>query len=209
MNMSRNSHPLDQRTRQIHSSRRRGLGLPEMLISLAIAAMLLTATAFALDSSCFAYKVNQEQASLIQTDRLTLNRITTMIRRTNAHQPHTTATALSFAAGNIVTDNGIDMIDSSNVPLTFTYDSSNQRLLAISGGVTHVLANGVTSFVVTMEPMRSPESIRTGGAWDLLKRATFLISVHTNSKTAQGSETTNQQTITLSASVMPRQNTWQ
>jgi prepilin-type N-terminal cleavage/methylation domain-containing protein len=188
---------------------RRGLGLPEMLISLTIAALLLTATAFALDSSCQAYKINQEQSSLIQCDRLTLNRITTMVRRTNAHQPHTTAIAQSFAAGNVVSDIGIDMIDANNLPLTFTYDSTNQRLLAISGGITHVLADGVTSFVVTMEPMRSAESIRTGGAWDLLKRATFLVSVHTNSKTAQGSETTNQQTITLSASVMPRQNTWQ
>src|SRR5688500_9811580 len=33
---------------------------------------------------------------------------------------------------------------------------------------------GVEAFTVRMEPMRSAASIRTGGRWDLLKRATIL-----------------------------------
>ena len=92
-------------------SRRRGLGLPELLISLAIAASLLTATGFALHGSSNSYQINQEQSSLLQANRLTLNRITTMIRTTKLHQPHSAAAINSFAAGTTVSDTGIDMFD--------------------------------------------------------------------------------------------------
>jgi hypothetical protein len=131
-----------------------------------------------------------------------------MVRTTKLHQPHTASQVTSFAGGNIVTDTGLDMFDANLNQVTFSYDAVNKRILAISNNVSHVLAEGVTQFQVTLEPMRSPESIRTGGAWDLLKRATVLISIQSASDTARGSETTGKQTIVLSESVMPRRNSW-
>ena len=196
------------RLRRSHAARRRGLGLPELLISLAIAASLLTATGFALHGSANSYQINQEQSSLLQANRLTLNRITTMVRTTKLHQPHTAAAINSFAAGNTVTDTGLDMFDASLTPISFTYDSVNKQILATANNVSHILARGVTQFQVTLEPMRSAESIRTGGSFDLLKRATILISLQTTSTISQGSETTSSQIISLSGSVMPRRNTW-
>jgi hypothetical protein len=51
--------------------------------------------------------------------------------------------------------------------------------------------------------------VKTGSqTYDLLMRATVLISVHTNSETSKTSETTGAQTITMSSSVMPRRNVW-
>ena len=70
------------------------------------------------------------------------------------------------------------------------------------------MCDGVESFTVRMEPMRSAASIRTGGPWDLMKRATFLLTVKTTSDTAVKGEGIGHQTVTLSASVMPRRNTW-
>lgn len=187
---------------------RRGLALPELLISVAIAAALLTASAVAIDGSFIAYRVNEEQSTLIQSARLTLNRISVGVRTSKLHQPHTPALLAQFTSGHTVADTGLDMFDSNGVELTFTYDAPHQRLLAIYNGASHVLASGVTAFTVTLEPMRSAESIRTGGPFDLVRRATVAMSIKTAANTAQSSETTGKQTVTLSASVVPRRNTW-
>src|SRR5438270_7831308 len=108
-------------------SRRRGLGLPEMLISLVIAASLLTATAVAIDASSKAYQVNEEQSSLIQRTRLTLNRVTTTIRTNKLHQPHSPSMVSSFGAGNTVIDTRIDMYDGQGNLLADAVGAPNQR----------------------------------------------------------------------------------
>ncbi len=66
---------------------RRGLSLVEMLISLAISAMLLTATMVAIDASFVAYATSAEMASTNAAARMVQNRITTLIRTTTAHGP--------------------------------------------------------------------------------------------------------------------------
>jgi prepilin-type N-terminal cleavage/methylation domain-containing protein len=190
------------------SRRRRGMGLVELMISLALAATLLTAVGAALDASFKSYRVNEEQSSLIQRTRLTLNRITTAVRTSKLHQPHTASLAANFAGGFTVVDTGLDMFNSNGVAMNFYYDAPNQRVLATYNGTPHVLAEGVTAFQMTLEPMRSAESLRTAGGCDLLRRATVLMSIKTVSHTAQGSETTGKQVLTLSASVMPRRNAW-
>ena len=100
--------------------RRCGMGLVELMIALAISASLLTAVGMALDASFKAYRVNEEQSSLIQQTRLTLNRITTAVRASKLHQPHTAALVGNFSNGLTVVDTGLDMIDANNVPMTFT-----------------------------------------------------------------------------------------
>ena len=187
---------------------RRGVTILELLIALSISAMLLVATAVAVDACFRAYKNNQEESSLMQRARIVIDRITTVIRTTKAHQPDTPSAAANFLSGVTVTDSGIDLFDVNNVETIFRYDPPTQRILAIVGGKTYVLASGVTAFSIKMEPMRSAESIRTGGGWDLLQRATISMTVRTTGNTATATETTNTQAVTLSASVMPRQNTW-
>jgi Tfp pilus assembly protein PilW len=204
-----NQQPQSRAGRRLLRRRpRRGVGLFELLIALSISATLLTATGVALDASFFSYRVNEEQSSLIQNARLTLNRITTAIRTSKAHQPHSAGLLPAFVSGLTVTDNGLDMYDLTNTSLSFTYDPTAKTVSATYNGVAHVLAQGVTQFQITIEPMRSPEAIRTGAGCDLVQRATVLMAIQTTAATMQRSETTSGQVITLSASVMPRRNTW-
>jgi len=188
---------------------RRGISLVELLIALAISAMLLTATAVAIDASFKSYRINQEQASLIQKARLAANRILANIRQTEAHAPYTTSLLANFAAGQTVTDTGIQMYDDAGTLTRYYLDATNQRLMMRTGSSTpRVLLEGVTNFSMTLEPMRSSTSIRTGGVYDLLSRATILLTVRTADNTVMNSETTGDQTVTISSSVMPRRNVW-
>ena len=194
------------RTLQI---RHRGLGLVELLISLAISAALLTAVAVATDAAFKSYQVNQEQATLTQRARLSLYRMLTQIRTTKAHQPYTAAQVTNFSKGQIVTDTGISMFDDSSTQTTYLFDSASQELRQIRAGTTHVLLSGVKNFQIKMEPMKSANSVKTGSqTYDLLMRATIQVTVATNSKTSKSSETTGTQLVTVSSSVMPRRNVW-
>ena len=67
--------------------KRRGVGLVELLIALSISAILLTATAVAVDASFKAYAANQEESSLLQQGRMALNRMVTSIRTPTRPQP--------------------------------------------------------------------------------------------------------------------------
>jgi prepilin-type N-terminal cleavage/methylation domain-containing protein len=187
---------------------RRGVGLVELMISLAIVGLLLTAAALALDASFTAYAVNQEQASLMQQARVTVNRIVTSVRKAKAHSPVTPTLALDFSQGQTVSDSAIGMFDESGNNLVYSYDPAGKTVSLAINSVPYLLAHGVEAFSVKMEPMRSPESLRTGGSWDLLRRATVFMTIRTTDQTAATGETTRNQTITLSAAVAPRQNSW-
>lgn len=196
-------HPTRRRARA-----RRGLGLIEMMIALAISAMLLTATGVALDASFRAYKINQEQSALTQRARLAAHRVLTAVRQSDTHAPVTTALMSNFAAGQVVVDTGIQMYDDAGNLVGFRYDAANQRLLMRSGGEDRTLLEGVGTFSVTLEPMRSATSIRTGGAHDLLSRATILLTIRSDASTNTSTETTGNQTVTISSSAVPRRNVW-
>jgi prepilin-type N-terminal cleavage/methylation domain-containing protein len=194
---------------EIRDSRfRRGVGLVELMIALAISAALLTAVAMALDASFKAYRINQEQSSLTQRARLATHRVLTSIRQSDAHAPYTGALLANFALGQVINDSGIQMYDDASNLIVFRYDDPNDRLIMRTGGVDRTLLEGVTQFNVTIEPMRSATSIRTGGSYDLLARATILLTLRTNDSTSMNTETTGDQTVTISSSVMPRRNVW-
>lgn len=196
---------LDHVRRRHH---RAGIGLVEVLIALAIAATLLAATTVAIDASFKAYHVNQEQATLMQRARLAMHRMLTQIRVCAEHGPHDGSLTDDFAAGRVVSDGGIEMFDASDVLYTFWRDADTHRLIVDVDGESHVLLEGVDDFQVKLEPMRSSTSIKTGGAYDLLKRATLVLTIRTNDATSADGETTGLQTVTLSSSVMPRRNLW-
>jgi prepilin-type N-terminal cleavage/methylation domain-containing protein len=192
---------------RLRRSRRSGMGMVELLVALAISATLLTATAVAVDAAFKAYEVNQEQAVLMSKARVSLSFLTTNIRGTTLHAPDNASRKTQFAAGQTVTDTGIVMLDANNNLLRFFHDATNKQLKVVGPAGTQILAHGVESFSITMEPMRSSESIRTGGTWDLLKRASITLKVRTGGSTAPA-EAVGTDTVTLSGSVMPRRNAW-
>jgi Tfp pilus assembly protein PilE len=194
----------------IFRRRSRGLGLVELLISLALCAALLTATGVAVDASLRSYSIQQQQASTVQKARLIMHRIQTYIRSSKEHQPATPAVLDSFAQGLVCTDTSIVMYTSDNQLLAFRHDVTNQRLILSHNNTDRILAEGVEQFRVTFEPMRSPTAIRTGGPYDLLLRATIVLTIR---NTASGglsdvNESRDATPVTLSISVMPRRNIW-
>jgi len=184
------------------------VGLAELLIALAITSMLLTAVAMALDASFHSYRVNQEQSALTQRARLAMHRILTSVRQHDAHAPATSSQLVNFSLGIRINDTGIAMLDDAGNDIIYRYDAPNQRIIYDFNGTARTLLDGVTQFQVSLEPMRSATSIRTGGGYDLLNRATVLLTVRTTDKTSMASETTGQQTVTLSSSAQPRRNVW-
>jgi len=187
---------------------RRGVGLVELLLALAISAMLLTATAVAVDASFKAYANNQEQSSLLQQSRMALNRMVTSIRTSDSHAPTDFTLLVDFKNGKKVTGTAIAMFQEDGTNIVYRYDSAKQLILADVRGKSYTVARGVQAFAIIMEPMRSEEALRTGSGYDLLRRASIQITIGTTNQTAQSSETTGKHPVTLSVSVTPRRNSW-
>jgi hypothetical protein len=188
---------------------RRGVGMVEMMLSLAISASVLLSVAYAIDVSFKAHAINQEQWTLMQRNRLAMHRILSQIRVTADHQPVSLAAIADFTAGRITSDTGIVMLDEFDNLITYKYDSTNKMVSCMDAmGNEYVLVRGVENFRIKFESMRSPESIRTGGGHDLLMRATVLMTVRTSDQNADVDERAADQTVTLSSSVMPRRNIW-
>ena len=188
--------------------KRRGVGLVELLLALAISAMLLTATAVAVDASFKAYANNQEQSSLLQQSRMALNRMVTSIRTSDSHAPGDFNLLVDFKNGKKVTGTAIAMFQEDGTNIVYRYDSAKQLILVDVRGKSYTGARGVQAFAIIMEPMRSEEALRTGSGYDLLRRASIQITIGTTNQTAQTSETTGKHPVTLSVSVTPRRNSW-
>lgn len=188
--------------------RRAGLGIVELLVSLAIVAALMTAVAVAVDASFKTYAINQSESDLMQRSRVALYRMVSTIRETKLHAPGDTTLAASFAAGATVDSPSLAMFDVNDVETEYTYDATAKTLSVTRDGVSHLMLDGVTSFRVKMEPMRSATSVRTGGGWDLLKRATIYLTVNNTNRTDLAGDPTRSSTVTLTDSVMPRRNAW-
>jgi prepilin-type N-terminal cleavage/methylation domain-containing protein len=75
-------------THRMNKRRRRGFSLVEMLIALAIASMLMTATLGALDASWRSYKVTTESASTHVVARIVTSRILSLIRTGTEFGPY-------------------------------------------------------------------------------------------------------------------------
>lgn len=196
--------------RRNHANQRRtGATLVEMLIGLSLAAGLLTATAVALDASLQSYKVNQEQSGLTQRARMTMHRVLSAVRAGEDHLPIGSAALTDFRAGYSVDDGGITMHTSDGQTVVYRYDASTKRVLAeVNGGAAHTLLDNVDRFTVRMEPMKSPAHVKAGLPYDLLRRATIVLTINSADTTPLPGETRNGHTLTISSSAMPRRNAW-
>jgi len=101
---------------------RRGVGLIELLIALSISALLLTATAVAVDASFKAYANNQEESSLLQQSRMALNRVVTSIRTSDTHAPIDATQLVDFKAGLKVTGSSLGMFQEDGTNIVYRHD---------------------------------------------------------------------------------------
>lgn len=101
---------------------RRGMSILEVLMSLAICAMLLTAVAAAFSSSAQVIDENDKFYRASQSARVTLNQLLTEIRR--AH------------AVNVPSPYRIDLITWNNEDRSYVYSSTAQTLTLVTNGVT-------------------------------------------------------------------------
>ena len=191
-------------SRSTHHASRRGVSLVELLISLAIVAALLSATAVAVKASFDAYRANQTQADLTQRARLTVHRLLGAVRTARDHAPVTAAKSAQFASGQRVVDSGVAMFDADGRDVSFAFDPADGVIRQTTDGETFVLVRGVETFEVTLEPMRSPESLKAGGGFDRLRRATVLLTLRADPLEGEAGG----ETFTLSSSVVPRANVW-
>ena len=207
-----------RRANRASRARRRGLGLPELLIALSISAALLTATAVAVDASFKAYAVNQSQAALAQRVRVAMHRIVSTIRTTALHRPDNDAPIDEFEDGLVCTDSAIRMLTGEDRGVIFRQSGDALLLVpftivggALVEGAPNTLLKGVQAgdFTVTFEPMRSARQMRLGRPeYDQLKRASILLTLRPSTTTVVAGEEADAEPVTLSTSVMPRKNFW-
>ena len=208
-------------TRDGRSHRRyRGLSLIELLLSLAISAMLLTATMVALDVSFKAYAIAAEQASTQAATRMITNRLLTLMRTSTAHGPleaiviappnplpadgeGVQVSLVATRNDNLISTNFIDVLDSTNNIVRVAYDDVQGMLfLTITppGGVpqTQPLLGGVTN-----AQFSCARRLNDDGIW-VLNRGTMDLTVQSDTNATLAIENGNTPPIRVIASTMPR-----
>lgn len=111
-----------------HRNRRRlGLSLVEMLISLAVTALLLTATMVAIDASFKAYAAAAESASTQTSTRLVTHRLLSLMRTSTAHGPLLPEAGVTLS-GNTLTSSHIELLDPDGNLIRLEYDSDEEML---------------------------------------------------------------------------------
>lgn len=160
--------------------RRRGLTLPEALISLSICATLLTAMGTAFVATAKTMTANNDFSSATQVARSSIFRIEREVRQ---GVPGATG-----RTGNIAT--GITVIDSlTGVTSTYAYNSATQTLTVATTGTAKTLATNISTckFIITDGTNSAGQSC--------ISQVGILLTA-----------TVGKNTITLSGSATPRRN---
>ncbi len=186
-------------------SRRRsaGLSLVEMLISLAITAMLMTATVVAIDASFRAYAAAAESASTQTTTRLVVHRLLTLMRTSTAHGPLLPETDVTLS-GNTLTSPFIELVDPSGNLIRLEYESADQMLYVtitpFGGSVAtkEPLLGGVTQCQFMLNRRMDDD-----GVW-VLERGSIDFNVEPDSDTSLAIEGDAAEPMRVIASTMPR-----
>jgi prepilin-type N-terminal cleavage/methylation domain-containing protein len=119
-----------------------GFTIVELLISLAIASMLLASIAVAFNASIINYQENEDMFKAINSARQALIRITSHIRTADAADPNSPANEFSLIAAN-----GDD--------ITYRYNSGDNKLYLITNydltDPDYVLCENVTAMTFTKQ----------------------------------------------------------
>lgn len=184
---------------------RRGFTLVEILISVAIMAVLLMATAAALQASIDSFSANQAAADTLQRGRIAMMRMSAQLRAGTDHLPSTASKQTSFIGGAAVTDTGVRFLNDADETILYRLDpTSGDLTVTVNGGTARTLASHVESFTVKLMPTRSATSIKTGGVYDEVERLTLTLALR---PFVDGAELQGQST-TLSETVTPRARLW-
>ncbi len=148
----------------------RGFSLAELLLALAITAILLAAVAIAFNASVINYSENEEIFRTINNARQALIRMTSQLRTANAVDPNlaTNQCALITASGDDITyrysaaDNRLYLVDNSSgdsytlcdnvAAMTFTKNT------AVEGSVTYVKSVQISITVASGDAQRTVSS---------------------------------------------------
>ena len=206
-------------------TKRRGLGMIELLIALAISAAVLTAVAVAADAGFQSYQANAAASDTAQRARMALDRGLALLRGTDddgdgfgtAHDPGplTVSARADFIGGETVTDSGFIVYEpyyaldgtAAFRPISWRFDAATGELLqSVDGGPEWVVLRDVVDFRCSFQPMRSSANRRRGILeYDQLRRATMVLSVGV-SEGAGVTPDAAVETFTLSGSASPRRN---
>jgi len=180
-----------------------GLSLVEMLISLAITAMLLTATMVAIDASFQAYASAAESASTQTSTRLVVHRLLTLMRTSTAHGP-LLPDADATLSGNTLTSNYIELIDPEGNQIRLDYDAGDEML--------YITVTPFGGTVATREPLIGGVSacefkmirrLDDDGVW-VLERGSIDFTVQADEDSSLAIEAEGTEPIRVIASTMPR-----
>ena len=184
-----------------------GLSVVELLLSLAIVAMLLTATMAAIDASFRAYAAAAESASTQTATRMVVHRLLTLVRTSTAHgplEPDGAATPPVVLNGDTIESNYLELIDPKGNLVRIEYDAGNQEvwveMTPFGGGTTErqPLLGGVTS--ATFHAKRRLD----GDGVLVLERGSIDMTVQPDPDTTLAIEQGSAPPIRVVASTMPR-----
>jgi len=190
--------------------RRRSLGLSlvELLISLSITAMLLTAVMVALDASFQAYASAAESASTQTTTRLVVHRTLTLVRTSTAHGPlapdGSTTPPVTLAGTSTISSHYMDLVDPKGDLIRLEYDATDETL--------YITVTPYGGSVATREPLLGGVSacqftltrrLDDDGVW-VLERGSMDFTVEPDTDTSLAIEGDNTPPVRVIASTMPR-----
>ena len=113
-----------------------GFTLVELLLALAISAMLLAAVATAFNASAMNYRENEKIFKTINNARQALFRMTTQLRTADAVDPNAPS-------------NECTLLTPAGENITYRYDSTDSKLYLDTNGNSYVLCENVTAMTCT------------------------------------------------------------
>ena len=184
-----------------------GLTIVELLISLAITAVLLTATMLAINASFMAYASAAEQASTQAATRLVVHRLLALIRTSTAHGPLVPDAGYDPPVtldGDTITSPYIELVDARGRLVRVEYEADDQTLevtVSYLGG-TSAQTQPILSGVIDCQ-FFCARRLNDDGLW-VLDRATIDLTVEPADDTTMELEDGNTPPVRMVAATMPR-----
>jgi len=184
----------------------RGLSLMELLVSLAISALLLTATMTATVASFRAYGDAVEQAGTQVSVRMVTQRLLALIRTSSEHGPLLPDAAADppvTISGDTISSNYLELIDTDGNFLRVEYRTDDHELWLIrdpgleSESAQPIIA-GVTNAVFQLKRRLNDEGLY------VLERATVDLTVAPDEDATLALENGPAQAVRMITSTMPR-----
>jgi prepilin-type N-terminal cleavage/methylation domain-containing protein len=118
-----------------------GFTMVELLLALAVSAMLLAAVAFAFNASIINYRENEDIFKAINSTRQALSRMTSQLRTGYWVDPNSPNNECSFFTA-----------DAENITYEYRSADNNLYLVTNSDGQEYVLCDNVTAMTFTKTP---------------------------------------------------------